>query len=396
MEKISLVPFIAPTKLSNTPINKGSKKNNTLDLFYLKSKKEHEETSVLKADRVSKIEKYFMGRFSATDWAKIHGVFVDYNVHTANKRGTCETFLRSSSGLNGTVDTVFFDGRRVESDCDNLCVGISPSTNLKLDSVLEAQKLSKELFKIGTVTTDKYNIVVYTEDNPNDLDNFPRELYHTITFGEYPKTFVGNNLNNMLESAFKFGQMKKTDKKYVTAINKLADEYEFEGETYVREVVKAGHKFIRNGVVFDDGTALEKGSYAWFKVEPIVWKINNWDDMPKKINPNGNGTAAVIDVTAEEAICALPFFPQKVVHCKDSNVKFASLWQNSSIRGWLNGYDVNNIEYNGDPETGIFGGGNFTWYNFLKEAMTQTLRFEKDKNEKDARIINNEERELGE
>jgi len=101
-----------------------------------------------------------------------------------------------------------------------------------------------------------------------------------------------------------------------------AKEYEYNGEKYVRVEVAADYE----NAWFENGEAVIDGANVWIKVEPITWKIRNWDKLPKELNPQGSGEATVMQVVSEEGIATLPFYPTY----EDKN---SSLWQNSTIRG---------------------------------------------------------------
>ena len=197
-----------------------------------------------------------------------------------------------------------------------------------------------------------------------------RKTYHGIHFGEQPKTYVGNKLNARFEKYYQTGKLNPTGKAYTGYMDDNGDivyhpEYEFEGDKYVRVKTKR----MDNDSEFLDGTmAPESGTYCWAKVEPILWKINNWKDLPKALNPQGNGTAQYIDVVSQEAILSgIPFYP----NYNDEN---CSMWQNSTVRGYLNGINVNNIKINGNTEYTTLNGGDFTGKNnFLYEAFNITL-----------------------
>lgn len=138
-------------------------------------------------------------------------------------------------------------------------------------------------------------------------------------------------------------------------------EFEYQGNRYVRVVSYQNDEDCR----YSDGTLSgKKGTIRWVKVEPITFIIRNWDEMPKSINPKGNKKAKYFDLIAEEAITAsVSFYPYE----EDCN---STMWQNSSIRGFLNGIDVRNIQSNGNTEYGASRGGNFTGEcNFLNEAF---------------------------
>ena len=114
-----------------------------------------------------------------------------------------------------------------------------------------------------------------------------------------------------------------------------------------------GQKYVR-----DD----HRWEPSWKKVEPIKWIIKNWEDMPKQINPKGSGKASAIEINSEEAIACLPFYPNE----NDLN---GNTWQNSTIRGYLNGINVNDIKENGNVNYTAPNGGDFTKQNFITEAL---------------------------
>lgn len=91
--------------------------------------------------------------------------------------------------------------------------------------------------------------------------------------------------------------------------------------------------------------------------------------MPKNINPAGNGKAKYFDLRAEEAITGnIPFYPY-------SDDFYNTLWQNSMIRGFLNGIDVRDITENGNPKFTASRGGDFSGQcNFINEAFNRSKR----------------------
>ena len=104
------------------------------------------------------------------------------------------------------------------------------------------------------------------------------------------------------------------------------------------------------------------------KLNLLYGKIRNWDELPKEINPTGSGKAKFIDIKTDEAIISgIPFYP-------DYNDENCSIWQNSTVRGYLNGINVNNIKTNGNTRFTASKGGNFTGKNnFLAEALNIEL-----------------------
>lgn len=351
MANIDLKNYIIPTILSNTDVkqNTGDDRFDTTDLIFLDS-----------CDEIKAYNK--ISPVSVTDWALANGAFYEGGRYTlTGKKGLTVYWLRSAVKNNGTssisgADVMTYSKIFPTDDCIwNGCVSHSSNTlcpvlRLDLLSVISARHASHDSFKIDTAKTSS-----------------GAELYHTIEFGEYPKTYVGKNLNKELERAYRHGDSMPTGKQYTGRVNAYGeiiyhDEYEYRGQKYVRVLVDNNQLDIR----YADKTKLKDKSYVWIKVEPITWEIRNWNDMPRSINPSGNESAKFIDVRTEEAIACLCFYPNEF----DKN---ASLWQNSTIRGYLNGYNVNNIKTNGNPNYAAQKGGNFVNQNFLNEAMNFSI-----------------------
>ena len=215
-------------------------------------------------------------------------------------------------------------------------------------------------------------------------DTTGENIYHTLQIGEYPRTKADENLSRKLETLYNGGKIQEGmictgrwysgngQKKYYDVYEgKHSPEFEYQGNRYVRVVsypYYQEHALTHANYTefkYSDGTPIIKGgTIRWVKVEPISFIIRNWAEMPKSINPNGTERAKYFDLRAEEAITAnIPFYPND----EDKN---CTMWQNSSIRGFLNGIDVRNIQSNGNIKYGASRGGNFTGEcNFLNEAF---------------------------
>ena len=345
MAKIDLKNFIIPTTLSNTDAdqNMGDSRFDTRDLVFLDSA---DEIRAYNEDREQR-------RSSVTDWALVNGAFHKWQRYTlTGKEGVANHWLRSANSKYRT-NVVGNDGDLYNKYVKDNRITLCPALRLNLSSVISARSASGDIFKIGTVENSSGS-----------------ELYHTIEFGEYPKTYVGNRVNEELEKAYYDGDrfLKSTGKKYLGHVNSDSkqvchEEFEYRGQKYVRVNIK----LCEDGNFYADKTKIpEDGNWAWIKVEPITWKIRNWDEMPRQINPRGNGSAKFIDVRTEEAIACLPFYPND----NDSNISF---WQNSTVRGYLNGINVNNIRTNGNIDYTAPNGGDFSAQNFLMEALDITL-----------------------
>ncbi len=117
---------------------------------------------------------------------------------------------------------------------------------------------------------------------------------------------------------------------------------------------------------FDGEYEPETGEVSWAVVEPIVWNVRNWDDLPREINPKGTGKAKFIDIQTEEGILSgLPFYPR----CGDEKGR-DTMWQNSVIRAYLNGYNLHKEidRGNGNKKYKAERNFNFEGHGFLQEA----------------------------
>lgn len=337
MAKTDLTRFIIPVELDNTDQNQkmGDKSFKTKDLVFLDSDDEIEDLS--NEERIT----------SPTDYAIANGAFQWWQgVSRTGKKGTSAYWLRSACS-EYEADAVFKGGSRSTIYVETTQLGVCPALHLNLSSIISARSASRNFGKIAHV---------------KDTDG--KVIYHTIEFGEYPKTKAANS--DELEKLFQKHKISATGKKYVGHIEdantgKFTEnlEYEYLGQKYVR--VKNNR--FEEGNWYSDGQEVPGDGYVWIKVEPITWRIRNWDEMPTSINPKGNGRATYIDVRTEESIMGgIPFYPND----RDENIYF---WQNSSIRGFLNGIDVRRIKTNGNTKYTAPNGGNFSAHGFLQEAF---------------------------
>ena len=341
-KKIDLKRFIVPAKLDNTDENQkhGNSDFETNDLVYL--------DSYLDIKNIPKKERIVY----PTDYAVMNGCYTSYEEPGIMKKRSCQVCLRTGKEPHN----VFYTD--LDGYCDNYTytydanLAICPRLRLDLSAVISARKLSQDVFKINDVV------------NKNG-----RVLYHTIEFGEYPKTYVGDTKNEELENLYSEKKLVNTSKTYTGRYIRdngefeLYSEFEHEGQRYVRVITQKFADFTR----FNDGTMVpESGTPLWAKVEPITWKIKNWEDMPWSINPQGNGSTNFIDVRAEYGIMSgIPFY----TFAFDKN---SSMWQNSAIRAQLNGYNTHQEIANGNGNSKYIAEKNydFTKNNFLNEAFS--------------------------
>lgn len=295
----------------------------------------------------------------ATDYAVMNGVILS-NLGKRQRKEVMHCPLRE---FNGKYLPVVFDRlrgpRHILPNCYNL--GVYPSMHIKLDAVIS----EKNLVKFGEVKNIRGNI-----------------LYHTMELGAFPKNFVDDKLEKFLTE--KISSLRKTGKTYSGYFDINTDkfiqneEYEYNGEKYVLA------RAINEKNNLDGSSASSTDLYRWFKVEPITWQIRNWQDLPKTINPKGNGNAKYIDIRSEEAILpGMPFFTEYI----NDNV----LWQNTYIRAYLNGYDLHAEMRKGNGNVNLALNTNYVFEkgfldeafegnNFLQGYYTNINDAKKDKN----------------
>ena len=287
-----------------------------------------------------------------SDYAVLNGISFGSS-QTNEKRKPCKTWLRSAStGFDNMVDVVYESGSVSSQYGKSTEIGTSPMIQLDLDTVIEAKQKSKQVFQIEEHKIDKKN------------------SYCTFEFGQFPKSYVGDDTNKQLETAFSKGVMTPTGKKYIATVedqNKVVynQEYSFGNQRFVRVVDR-----FEKEKQLSDGTILKFEGVHWVRVEPISWEITNWDELPKQINPKGKGTAKTVTLRTDEAILGgVPF------HTKYEGPN-RNQWQNSILRSYFNGYDLHKEIEKGNGNKGYMAYQNFSFEqnNFLSEAFDYNVK----------------------
>lgn len=284
-------------------------------------------------------------RTSATDFALMQGLFQSRTFSDRLNQFTVNVWNRAPGSDNyGTV--VNEEGTLTERRLDHFRMGLRPCFNIKLPTDKthphEKENIEKVLSTIKEVKdkTDTY-------------------LYHTLEVGKYPKSVTPKDINNHLEKLFNGGQLHEeliaTGLVFTTngqtdfnqpCSSRLNPVFEYNGKQYARVISRAHHHTNE----FNNYSRMPaNGTPRWVEIEPITCKIKNWHELPKEINPQGKGSAKNIEVITEQAIVGgVPFYP-------NNSDDYRQLWQNSTLRGFLNGVNVGmNIAFNAK------NGGDFT------------------------------------
>ncbi len=324
--------LIVPTELNNTDPRGYFTDDNfkTKDLIYLQN-----------------YEQFKSRNISATDFAILnHAVNPkdeDFDKSLLNTFPRCRMWLRS-----GCIDSLGINRVHIVNE-KNKIFYVSPDERKLSHSICPCMQIDIKAY---------YAVKDWLHKNGKDgartlrIDVFGDKYAHLI-FGEYPQEYVGDQMNSDLEKALEHAVIAPTGKTYTGCFDKKRskpnyyNEYEVNGKRYVR---------VNKGPL-NDG--------YWVKVSPLVWEIMNWENLPTNINPKGKNLDTRIQLMATRALMAgIPFYP----YTYDNN---NSLWQNSTLRGFLNGIDVNNIQENGYAKFNAPHGGDFTHYNFLQQAFSR-------------------------
>ncbi len=224
---------------------------------------------------------------------------------------------------------------------DDITIGLRPCINLDLNLYLDLQDAMKK-------RNDDERYAFYRDPADKEHD------YMLLDFGEYPQTI----LNGDAEFEQKKDQYVETGRKFLTAFDSMIGQ-----PTFCPEYSYGQKKCVK---------VQSNAKIYYLAVEPLQWIVTNWHEMPRELNANGNGQATTIKLITRNVInYGIPFYRVgKFDIAKLRAKRNVTLWQNSTVRGYLNGYNVNNIKENGDPQLSAPAGGDFTKYNFIDEAFT--------------------------
>ncbi len=333
-EQLNLLDFILPTDLKNSDLDQKFKdvEFNTRDYIFLDSSEEIE--SLPQRLRVTPL----------SDYAEHNGAYPYSSEYLNNMRGKmplAHCWLRSYSTGKIMTGPHSDDGEEVDSRYTyNNSIAVAPSMHLDLQKIISMREKNPNFGKIAPVRSVT-----------------GRVLYYTIEFGSYPQTWA-KKLDGKLEELEEKGKLKPTGKKYTGHLQldgkySNVTEYKYNGRLYVSCDLLPSVKRRASQMYIDDSMRKLYENYCrWYRVEPIRWRIINWDEMPTEINPNGNGKAKYIFVRADKAIIGgLPFGHIMKDLEKQRRVfpdPLCGFWQNSILRGYLNGINAYNYLHNGN------------------------------------------------
>lgn len=120
----------------------------------------------------------------------------------------------------------------------------------------------------------------YTSEIPHNVGSHIEDSYSlkSVEYGFYPQGVVADEVQEILEKAFKEGKIIETGKKYTvpTKDDKRIDlpnfdsimEYEYQGKKYVRTQARFDKTQLSTG------KEIQKDESIWIEVQPIKWLID--------------------------------------------------------------------------------------------------------------------------
>ena len=349
-----LKDFIVRTRLDNTDENQciGNPAFDTQDYVFLESYDE------ILSDNQRIVY--------PSDYAVMNGAALEWGKRGPKDRQPTWYWLRSAYSDKDLVYRVFYEGSVINNVPHFKSAGLCPVLHLNLLSVISARSASSLAFKIEPFK-----------------DKSGKVLYHTIEFGSYPQDKARNS--SELEKLYNAHRLTPTGKTYTGYMKNDGSfeqnkEFKYGDKKYVRVISK---KYVGFESEYIDKTeASENGIPMWVEVQPIKWKIKNWDELPRSINPNGKGIAKTIYVKSEEALLSgIPFYPEngKTQH---------TMWQNSPLRAIFNGYDLHEELNNGNGNSEYKSDINYTFKGkgFLQEAFNISLDLSSSMEQTDSKI----------
>ena len=144
------------------------------------------------------------------------------------------------------------------------------------------------------------------------------------TFGSYPQTYVGDEMNSTLETWYINNSpvnLKTYTTRETTSYNSgvYTSHMYTDGEIYARGYSRR----YNSGYTYLNGDSVpENGTVVWFKVEPIRWLVLNYEEYIA-------GTDTELELLSELVLTGNIYF--------NPSTSDGNSWETSYIREWANG-----------------------------------------------------------
>lgn len=185
----------------------------------------------------------------------------------------------------------------------------------------------------------------FTDDTIYSID-YNSDTYNFVNIGSYPQRYVGDVMNATLEELLlepNNTNLVETGRVYTTFDGATAptstsatdstpilveskEYYYADGNTYVR---MEAPEFVNASYTYMNGETVTASSAAWFKVEPIQWRI---------LQTNYNSTGAAMLTTELGLASNIPFYPEDSIDYGDVS-NYAR--KDNTLRSYLTTYFYN-------------------------------------------------------
>lgn len=274
-----------------------------------------------------------------------------------NDNGKKKENFKALISNDGTVHVVPF---KYNESYQIQPIEVCPRLRLSLCKNVLNDSTDPKNFDAGILNDIKKTLTVPNDDKP----------YATIKLGEYVTDKVDASFNSMLEQMFTEQYLKNSDKqKQLKIVNSILSNSNFFSSTYLTQefVLKQIPVFELDGKRYARvvcSPKYENKKVEWLKVEPLEFRVINYEDLTKELNPNGKNKTAVLDLVSTNML-----FSNIALAEDDLGFTRSINWIDSTIRLFLNGMndDKENEKYFSMSK------GKFEQYGgFLNDAFNLT------------------------
>ena len=184
------------------------------------------------------------------------------------------------------------------------------------DTVVEDNEVYDENISI-TISEDTVQVGGTYEGTASTL------YLHYIEFGSYPQTYVGDSMNETLETWYESNSPANL-KTYTTRENTSYNSGVYTSHMYTDgQIYARGYSYRRGSNTYSTGDSVPaNGTVVWFKVEPIRWLVLNYEEYIA-------GTTAELELLSELVLTGYIYF--------NPSTSDGNSWSDSYIREWANG-----------------------------------------------------------
>ena len=222
----------------------------------------------------------------------------------------------------------------------------------------------------------KHPSLLYKFNVKEETNSAGELVYATMEFGSFPQSIVkDDDLKSHLRNCISChtGKQMFVGMCIMSGKEIFADIVKNDNDKYLFLGYLALGDIDNYFSAFKHGKRPKESPFLVFKFEPIRWIILNWNQLDKSINPNGTGETTEMKLMAEKVLLELPFYNGGVDNKKN---KYGFMWQNSTIRAYLNGIDVNQIKSNANMEFLAEKGENFMGKGFIDVAFDEVVELQ--------------------